>query len=72
MKANLRFGLPCASWSAVAERSGDTAFARTENFQVENNFRAVKSGVALRFPPQSKTSRVGESLSFIEEISPPA
>jgi len=33
-------------WSAVAERSGDTAFRAPANFQ---------SGVALRFPPQSKT-----------------
>jgi hypothetical protein len=32
-------------WSAVAERSGDTAFQAPANFQ---------SGVALRFPPQSK------------------
>ncbi|MGA2180681.1 MAG: hypothetical protein ABSH15_13995 [Verrucomicrobiota bacterium] len=33
-------------WSAVAERSGDTAFRAPANF---------KSGVALRFPPQFKT-----------------
>jgi hypothetical protein len=32
-------------WSAVAERSGDTAFQLGQSFQ---------SGVALRFPPQSK------------------
>jgi hypothetical protein len=32
-------------WSAVAERSGDTALRVPANFQ---------SGVALRFPPQSK------------------
>ena len=34
-------------WTAVAERSGDTAFDTPRDFQ--------KSGVALRFPPQSKT-----------------
>jgi hypothetical protein len=34
-----------ASWTAVAERNGDTAFDEHE------------SGVALRFPPHSKTSR---------------
>jgi hypothetical protein len=51
-----------ASWTAVAERSGDTAFARTKHFRVENNPRAVESGVALRFPPQSKTRQAGESL----------
>jgi hypothetical protein len=40
------FGLREASWSAVAERSGDTAF----------HVPAMsKSGVALLFPPQSKT-----------------
>jgi len=33
-------------WSAMAKRSGDTAFRwRTQDIQ---------SGVALRFPPQSK------------------
>jgi hypothetical protein len=37
---------PPRFWTAVAERSGDTAFA-TE--------ATSKSGVALRFPPQSKT-----------------
>jgi hypothetical protein len=51
-----------ASWSAVAERSGDTAFGRTKNFRVENNFSAVESGVALRFPPQSKTSQAGAAV----------
>jgi hypothetical protein len=39
-------GLRPRFWTAVAERSGDTAFA-TE--------ATPKSGVALRFPPQSKT-----------------
>jgi hypothetical protein len=32
-------------WTAVAKYSDDTAFACTDGFQ---------SGVALRFPPQSK------------------
>jgi hypothetical protein len=32
-------------WSAVAERSGDTAF---------HTSASLESGVALRFPPQSK------------------
>ena len=36
-----------AIWTAVAERSGDTAFFRPNGFQ---------SGVALRFPPQSKNN----------------
>ena len=43
------------SWSAVAERSGDTAFARTEPVEMFLGCRALESGVALRFPPQSKT-----------------
>jgi len=34
-------------WTAVAERSGDTAFRAPHPFQ---------SGVALRFPPHSKTA----------------
>jgi hypothetical protein len=38
--------LPPRFWTAVAERSGDTAFAPEAT---------PKSGVALRFPPQSKT-----------------
>jgi hypothetical protein len=54
--------------SANAQRLGvrwqggsrDTAFARTAGFRTKKIFRAVESGVALRFPPQSKTLRVGE------------
>jgi hypothetical protein len=48
---NLRFTIydlrltPQVFWSAVAERSGDTAFQLGQSFQ---------SGVARRFPPQSK------------------
>jgi hypothetical protein len=41
----------------VAERSGDTAFTRTERGRTMDNFRPHESGVALRFPPHSKTSR---------------
>jgi hypothetical protein len=42
-----------ASWSAPAERSGDGAFARRD---VTEMFAKFQSGVALRLPPQSKTS----------------
>ena len=38
-----------AVWSAPAERSGDGAWAVTADRSAEN-----QSGVALRFPPQSK------------------
>jgi len=44
-----------ASWTAVAERSDDTAFARAEAERTDKVFRAHESGVALHFPPQSKT-----------------
>jgi hypothetical protein len=43
------------SWSAVAERSGDTAFARANAKRTDESFRPHESGVALRFPPQSMT-----------------
>jgi hypothetical protein len=46
-----------ASWTAVAERSGDTAFVRTGRERTIDDFLPRESGVALRFPPQSKTSR---------------
>jgi len=49
-----------ASWSAVAERSGDTAFARARCEQTIDNFRPHESGVSRLlsgFPPHSKTSR---------------
>ena len=42
------------SWTAVAERGGDTAVGRTENSRIEKHLRAHESGVALRLPPQSK------------------
>jgi hypothetical protein len=35
----------------VAERSGDTAFARAERERTFDNFCPRASGVALRFPP---------------------
>jgi len=38
----------------VAERSGDTAFARAVSLKIRLGFLRAKSGVALRFPPQSK------------------
>ena len=38
--------LPVAIWTALAERSGDSAFG---------SVMAAESGVALRLPPQSKT-----------------
>jgi hypothetical protein len=46
-----------ASWTAVAECSGDTAFVRARRERTIDSFRPRESGVALRFPPQSKTSR---------------
>ena len=38
-------------WTALAERSGDSAFAWTTKAA-----SLIQSGVALRLPPQSKTS----------------
>ena len=55
MLASVMDGLG-GSWSALAERSGDSAFGRTEGSRVENNFSAGESGVELRLPPQSKTT----------------
>jgi hypothetical protein len=49
-----RFGRD-ASWTAPAERSGNGACARATRSRTNQNPRAFKSGVALRFPPQSKT-----------------
>ena len=43
------------TWTAVAERSDDTAIGRTKRFPINENTPAHKSGVALRFPPQSMT-----------------
>jgi hypothetical protein len=50
-------------WTAVAERSGDTAFARAGGEQVNENLRPYESGVALRFPPQSKTVLAAQPAS---------
>jgi hypothetical protein len=44
-------------WTAVAEHSGDTAFSAI----------VPESGVALRFPPQSK---IGNRMSFATEKYP--
>jgi hypothetical protein len=43
-------------WTAVAKRSGDTAFAREGVERTKEDFRPHESGVALRFPPQSKSA----------------
>jgi len=43
------------TWTAVAKRSGDTAFERAVRAEISMTSRASKSGVALRFPPQSMT-----------------
>ena len=40
-------------WTAVAERSGDTALEREKRNRTFQPSRADESGVALRFPPQS-------------------
>jgi hypothetical protein len=45
-------------WTAVAKRSGDTAFeSKAVSFRGES--RVITSGVALRFPPQSKIIPAG-------------
>jgi hypothetical protein len=41
--------------------SGDGAFGRTRNKLDTKDFRACKSGVALRLPPQSKTIHIPNS-----------
>jgi hypothetical protein len=48
---------PATSWTAVAERSGDTALASREAELRFSHDRSAgrESVVALRFPPQSKT-----------------
>jgi len=44
------------SWTAVAERSGDTAFARAEPKRTDEVFRPPEGGVAAgALPPQSMT-----------------
>jgi hypothetical protein len=48
-------------WTAVAKRSGDTAFERAGRERVIKNLFSRESGVALRFPPQSKICCCGAS-----------
>ena len=55
MKLEATFVSQPASWTAVARRSRDTAFERAERVRVKTNCHACESGVALRFPPHSKT-----------------
>jgi hypothetical protein len=50
----IRHEIAARFWTAVAERSGDTALGRTGEFQSIRDGRAHENGVALRFPPQSK------------------
>jgi hypothetical protein len=49
-----------ASWSAVAERSGNAAFGRQTGGRILEGSGAGESGVALRLPPQSKKLRHAE------------
>jgi hypothetical protein len=44
-----------ASWTALAKRSGDSAFGLVNGLRIYEKLRACESGVALRLPPQSKT-----------------
>jgi hypothetical protein len=66
------------SWTAVAERSGDTAFARTALSPSKGARGPHESGVALHFPPQSKTSpafrrslRMMVTLTMLEAVCKP-
>jgi hypothetical protein len=47
-------------WSAPAERSGDGALVRTGRERTKETLRPGESGVAPRFPPQSKIAGAGE------------
>jgi hypothetical protein len=47
-------GAQAAFGTALAERSGDSAFVRTQNLRSTEGPRPDESGVALRLPPQSK------------------
>src|ERR1017187_1886005 len=69
-RATLRRAKSGASWTAVAERSGDTAFGRRTAVAAVSDFEwrqarrlSYESGVALRFPPQSMTRWVGGRLA---------
>ena len=60
-----------ASWTAPAERSGDGAFARTPRSRIYAGLRPHESGVALRFPPQSKMIQAGKvSVLWVTYFSP--
>jgi len=48
---------PQPSLDRAAERSDDGAFKRAKDPRIIKMGRARESGVALRFPPHSKTSR---------------
>jgi len=50
-KSPVLYDVPTRFWTAVAERSGDTALLRVLISGVSREW--AKSGVALRFPPQS-------------------
>jgi len=53
-----------AFWTAVAERSGDTAFGRTGRTVKFHPCRACESGVALRWCPSAKTAAVQDTSWF--------
>jgi hypothetical protein len=55
------------SWTAVAERSGDTAFGRAMRMEISTILVRAKSGVALRFPPQSMT-RADSRMTFARTV----
>ena len=59
-------------WTAVAERSGDTAFTSrgAVGWLRLDRCAGRQSGVALRFPPQSKTSRVGSERGVSPALTP--
>ena len=54
MKRRERRAPPGASWSALAERSGDSAFGRRGISLPPEIFRAGECGGALRWPLQAK------------------
>ena len=60
------------SWTALAERSGDSAFGRTEIFLQSKIFRPDESGVAAAaLPPQSKMPAVQILLLSLTNLTPP-
>jgi hypothetical protein len=44
-----------ASWTAPTEHSVDGAFVRVTRVRTTQSLGSFESGVAIRFPPQSKT-----------------